>query len=68
MIKKFEQLKDFCADQGELQMICREFNCNGNEIVLTQEQADYKASISPSFKLAREIMNQEPIEIYIDPF
>lgn len=59
MMNKIQTLKDFSTDKGELQYLCKEFNCNENTEVLTKEQADYQSSISPTFKLAREVMNQE---------
>lgn len=56
---EYRKLKDFCKDQGEIQLICREFGCDENEIVLTPEQAFGLAQKDLKFKEAMRYMNKD---------
>jgi hypothetical protein len=48
--KNKETLKSFCDNDGHLEWMCRELECDKDEILFTKDEADYLASINVSYK------------------
>lgn len=62
----YETINDFCQGQGELQYLCREFNCDEYENIYTKEQAEYLSDAYDEYRLMKEGANQEVYEINTD--
>ena len=61
--KNTETLKDFCDNEAHLEWMCRELECDKDEILFTKDEADILAKNNSVYKELRLIMNAELVEI-----
>lgn len=61
--KNKETLKSFCDNEAHLESMCRELECDKDEILFTKDEADILAKKNPVYKELRLIMNAELMEI-----
>lgn len=61
--KNTETLKDFCDNDGHLEWMCRELECDKDEILFSKDEADILAKNNSVYKELRLIMNAELMEI-----
>ena len=61
--KNKETLKDFCDNEAHLEWMCRELECDKDEILFSKDEADALAKNNSVYKELRLIMNAELVEI-----
>ncbi|QKF68319.1 hypothetical protein AVENP_2841 [Arcobacter venerupis] len=61
--KKQETLRDFSDNEAHLKWMCRELECDKDEILFTKDEADVLAKNNSAYNELKLIMNAELMEI-----